>query len=56
MFGGKCFSSFTINKTSIYLDPDMLVMKTIPKSFEEEGDFLLKSFDLSNEMPTTLEN
>ena len=57
MFGRvKCFSSFKINKTSIYLDPDMLVMKTIPvKSFEEKAEvFLLKrSFDLSNEMPTT---
>ena len=57
MFGRvKCFSSFTINKTSIYLDPDMLVMKTIPvKSFEEKAEvFLLKrSFDLSNKMPTT---
>ena len=45
MFGRvKCFSSFTINKTSIYLDPDMLVMKTIPvKSFEEKQKFLTQS-------------
>ena len=52
----KCFSSFPINKLSIYLDPDMLMMKTIPiKLFEEKADvFLLRrSFDLSNIMPTT---
>ena len=52
----KCFSSFPVNKSSIYLDPDMLVMKAIPlKLFEEKADvFLLKrSFDLSNTIPTT---
>ena len=52
----KCFSSFPVDKLSIYLDPDMLLMKTIPfKLFEEKADvFLLKrSFDLSNLMPTT---
>ena len=52
----KCFSSFPIDKSSIYLDPDMLVMKTIPiKLFEEKAEvFLLKrSFDLSDIMPTT---
>ncbi len=57
MFGRvKCFASFAINKPSIYLDPDMLVMKTIPiKLFEEKAEvFLLKrSFDLSDIMPTT---
>ena len=57
MFGRvKCFASFAINKPSIYLDPDMLVMKSIPlKLFEEKADvFLLKrSFDLSNKIPTT---
>ena len=44
------------DELSIYLDPDMLFMKTIPfKLFEEKADvFLLKrSFDLSNLMPTT---
>tara|TARA_X000000950_G_scaffold243081_1_gene297897 strand:- start:55 stop:771 length:717 start_codon:yes stop_codon:yes gene_type:complete len=52
----KCFSSLPVNKLSVYLDPDMLLMKTIPiKLFEEKADvFLLKrSFDLSNIMPTT---
>jgi len=52
----KCFASFPINNSSIYLDPDMLVMKTIPiKLFEEKAEvFLLKrSFDLSDIMPTT---
>ena len=57
MFGRvKCFASFAINKSSIYLDPDMLVMKSIPiKLFEEKAEvFLLKrSFDLSDIMPTT---
>ncbi len=57
MFGKvKCFSSFPINKSSIYLDPDMLVMKTVPlKFFEKKAEvFLLKrSFDLSNVVPTT---
>ena len=52
----KCFSSFPIDKSSIYLDPDMLVMKSIPiKLFEKKAEvFLLKrSFDLSDIMPTT---
>ena len=35
----KCFSSFPVNKSSIYLDPDMLMMKAIPlKLFEEKAD------------------
>ena len=52
----KCFSIFPVDESSIYLDPDMLLMKSIPfKLFEEKADvFLLKrSFDLSNLIPTT---
>ena len=51
----KCFSSFPVNKSSIYLDPDMLVMKSNFKIiWRKGGHFLLKrSFDLSNKIPTT---
>ena len=40
----KSFSTLKIDRTSIYLDPDMLVMKTIPiDSIENKADvFLLK--------------
>ena len=50
----KCFSSLKIETTSVYLDPDMLIMKTIPiKQIENKADvFLLKrSFNLDQKIP-----
>ena len=52
----KCFSRFRIKTTSIYLDPDILIMKAIPiKHIEDKADvFLLKrSFDLDAKIPKT---
>ncbi len=42
----KSFSTLKIDKTTIYLDPDMLVMKSIPiKRFANKADvFLLKRY------------
>ena len=52
----KSFSTLEINRTSIYLDPDMLIMRNIPLStIEKKADvFLLKrSFNNNNIIPTT---
>ena len=50
----KSFSTLKINKTSIYLDPDMLLMRNIPiNKFEERAEvFLLKrSFNNNVNIP-----
>jgi len=50
----KSFSTLQIDRTSIYLDPDMLVMKNIPvSSIEDKADvFLLKrSFNNNSLLP-----
>ena len=51
----KLFSTLEINKTSVYLDPDMLIMRNIPIStIEKKADvFLLKrSFGNNAPMPS----
>ena len=52
----KSFSTLKISKTSVYLDPDMLLMKSIPiNKFAEKAEvFLLKrSFNDDTLVPTT---
>ena len=47
----KSFSALKINKTTIYLDPDMLVMKNIPiKSIEDKADVFLLKRSFNNEV------
>ena len=55
----KSFSTLKINKTSIYLDPDMLIMKNIPidKFIDRADVFLLKrSFNNYSNLPLFFRN
>ena len=46
----KSYSTLKINRTSIYLDPDMLVMKNIPiNSIEDKADVFLLKRSFNNE-------
>lgn len=51
----KSFSTLKIDRTSIYLDPDMLVMKTIPiDSIENKADVFLLKRTFNNEVDIPL--
>ncbi len=46
----KSFSTLKIDRTSIYLDPDMLIMKTVPiDSIENKADVFLLKRTFNNE-------
>ena len=51
----KSFSTLKINKTTVYLDPDMLVMKKIPiSSIEDKADVFLLKRSFNNEVDVPL--
>ena len=51
----KSFSTLKIDKTTVYLDPDMLVMKNIPiSSIEDKADVFLLKRSFNNEMDVPL--